>query len=173
MISWNCNRFTFLTRYTFLRSDDVLLVTWTGSGCRRPPGAATVVFSEDIPKAAATGTASPASDVPLEPSTVWHGRRPHTEIGISKYLSRNSWTWTLNGLNKLLLITWDGIQQWKNCCQDGMGTWVIAVVDRSPIEWGLPSLSLPGSSSCSGCFQASSWLPTDRIQKSPGVWRCS
>jgi hypothetical protein len=36
--------------------------------------------------------------------------------------------------------------------QDDMGTWMVTMLDRSPIEWGLPSLSLSGSTSCSGGF---------------------
>jgi hypothetical protein len=35
--------------------------------------------------------------------------------------------------------------------QDGLGIWMLTVLDGSPIEWGLPSLSLSGSS-CSVGF---------------------
>lgn len=48
-----------------------------------------------------------------------------------------------------------------NQLQHGMVTWVVAAVERSPIEWGFPSLSLPGSSSCIGGLPAGrgAWQP--------------
>jgi hypothetical protein len=36
--------------------------------------------------------------------------------------------------------------------QEDMAIWMVTVLDGSPIEWGLPSLSLSGSSSCSVDF---------------------